>query len=396
MEKKILCIAIMGSLLTGCISDKINHAHTTAVNLSQDIDKFVILSNTTIELNKALALKEQDHIISNGLLYPNKDLSKADRKSHFKYMIYETYGLMSSKKRVNEAYIRQNQLLGEYFKNLPLILEDKSLDLSGLVDNVDYFNQVLGKKVGEDGQAQGGLTTPQKDIITTTLTSGFKFHQYKIFKKAIQEQSPKIIEALKWQIVLFNDNRILVSENYLNEQYKNDYINNEKSLLNKFHVNDDLIERGGTPVPKYNLEEVKNLSELNSQPYTYYSLLNPVDKKLEEPKVKSEAYIKNCEVPEKTQKDEFEKFLKRNEKNLIEIKDVSKVPPTFQLGFYDVERNYSKSGDQLICELINIVGLMQENKFEDVKLNSLEKYLSNYDQFLKYFSNLYLPKKEDK
>ncbi|GEM_PF-3193966 len=396
MEKKILCIAIMGSLLTGCVSNKINNAHTTAVNLSQDIDKFVILSNTTIELNNALALKEQDHIISNGLLYPDKNLSKADRKSNFKYMIYDTYGIMSSNKRANEAHIGQNQSLGKYFKSLPLILEDKSFDVSGLVNNIDYFNQVLGKKVGEDGQAQGGLNTPEQHIITNSLNSGFKFHQYKVFQKAIKESSPQIIEALKWQQVLFMNNRLLISENHLNEQYKNDYINNEKSLLNKFDVNEDLRKRGITPLPKYNLNEVKNLSELNSQPYTYYSLLNPVDIKLEEPKVKSAAYIKNCEVSESVQKEEFKNFLKKNENNSIEIIDVSQATPTFQNGFYDVERNYSKTGDQLICELINIVGLMQENKFDDVKLIGLEKYLSDYEEFLKYFSNLYLPKKEDK
>ncbi|TEU29050.1 hypothetical protein E2R16_04870 [Acinetobacter seifertii] len=394
MEKKILCIAIMGSLLTGCISNKINHAHTTAVNLSQDIDKFVILSNTSIELNKALALKEQDHTISIGL-FP-QDLSKADRESKVIFTTFDTYERMNDKKTTSAAFIRQNQLLGEYFKNLPLILEDKSVDVAGLVQNIDYLNQVINKNIGEDGQANGGLNQPEKDLITTTLSSGFKFHQYKVYKKAIQEQSPKIIEALRWQKVLFKQNGVLIKRNFLNEKYTIDYKNIEKSLLNKFYMNDDLIERGGKPVPKYNLKEVKSLAELNSQPYIYYDLLNPEDKKLDEPKIKSAAYIKYCEVAEDKQKKDFEDFIKQNENYAIKIKDVSQSPSTFQSGFYDVERNYSKNGDQLICELINIVGLMQENKLDDVKLKDLEKYLSNYDELLKYFSNLYLPNKEDK
>ncbi len=70
MERKILCIAILASLLTGCVSSKINDAHTTSVNLSQEIDKFVKLSNSSIELNRALARQEHEHNLSNGLTPP--------------------------------------------------------------------------------------------------------------------------------------------------------------------------------------------------------------------------------------------------------------------------------------------------------------------------------------
>lgn len=395
MEKNILCIAIMASLLTGCISSKVNNAHTTSANLSQDIDKFVMLSNTSIELNKALALKEQDHQLGNGL-FPSMSLRKTDRESTVKYNTFQTYDLIYSNKEVNEAYKKQNQLLMEYFKNLPLILEDKSVDVAGLVKNVDYLNQVIEKNVSEDGQVNVGINEVEKDLITKTISSGFKFHQYKVFKNAIHEQFPIIIEALYWQKVLFKDNANYISDNHLNEKYSFEYRNIEKNLLNQFNVYDDLRVRGGKPVPTYNLKEIKNLDELSSQPYTYFNYLKPVDYKYDEPTVKSATYIKICENDKNKQENEFSKFVTQNKNNLVEIKDVSQEPPTFQYVFYDVERKYLQSGDQLICELINVVGLMQENKFDDVKLKGLEKYLSNYDELLKYFSNLYLPKKEEK
>jgi hypothetical protein len=394
MDKNILCIAVMATLLTGCISNKVNHAHTTAVNLSQDMEKFVLLSNTSIELNKALALKEQDHQLGNGLL-PKISLSKTDRETTVKYNTFHAYDLIYSNKEVNEAFTKQNQLLVEYFKNLSPILEDKSVDVAGLVKNIDYLNQVIEKNVSEDGQVNGGLNEVEVDLITKTLSSGFKFHQYKVFENAIREQFPIIIEALYWQKVLFNDNADYISGNHLNENFALEYRNIEKNLLNQFNVYDDLRVRGGKPVPTYNLKEIKKFDELTSQPYTYFNYLKPVDYKYEEPSVKSASYIKICEIDKNKQENEFSNFITQNKNNLVEVKDVSQAPPTFQYVFYDVERKYLQSGDQLICELINIVGLMQENKFDDVKLKGLEKYLSNYDELLKYFSNLYLPKKED-
>jgi len=395
MDKKILCIAVMTSLLTGCISNKVNHAHTTAVNLSQEMDKFVMLSNTSIELNKALALKEQDHQLGDGL-FPKISLSKTDRETAVKYNTFHAYDLIYSNKEVSEAFTKQNQLLVEYFKSLSPILEDKSVDVAGLVKNIDYLNQVIEKNVSEDGQVNAGLNETKVDLITRTLSSGFKFHQYKVFKNAIREQFPIIIEALYWQKVLFNDNADYISGNHLNEKFALEYRNIEKNLLNQFNVYDDLRVRGGKPVPTYNLKEIKKFDELTSQPYTYFNYLKPVDYKYEEPSVKSAPYIEICEINKNKQENEFSNFITQNKNNLVEVKDVSQDPPTFQYVFYDVERKYLQSGDQLICELINIVGLMQENKFDDVKLKGLEKYLSNYDELLKYFSNLYLPKKEDK
>lgn len=394
MEKKILCMAVLFSLLSGCISSKVSNVHEMSNNLSDDVDKFIQLSNTSVELNKALVLKEQDHELSNGI-FP-QDKSKTKRESKVIYNTFQVYDIIYRNKKINDAYLKQNKVLVDFFKSMPLILDDRSVDIAGLVSNVDNLTQVIEKNVSSDGKVNEGINNDEKDLVTKTLSSGFKVHQYNTFKKSIREQAPNILEALKLRKSLFKENAKYISYNFLNEKYSNDYNNIQNSILNQFNSNEVLIARGRKPIPQYNLKELKKIDELSNQPYIYFNTINPVDKRYDEPKVKSAAYKKYCYADERTQKQEFLDFIEKNKNNSIVIADVSQDPPSLQSSFYDIERNYLKSGDQLVCELINIVGLMQENKFDDVHLKDFEMYLSNYDELLKYFSNLYLPKKEDK
>jgi hypothetical protein len=79
---------------------------------------------------------------------------------------------------------------------LPLILENKEIDSSGLVTKIDMLNQALENNISDDGVPKEGLKKGPSDIINHSLTNGFNAYQNHIFRKSIQEAYPTIIKAL--------------------------------------------------------------------------------------------------------------------------------------------------------------------------------------------------------
>ncbi|MFW1759852.1 hypothetical protein, partial [Acinetobacter guillouiae] len=63
---------------------------------------------------------------------------------------------------------------------------------------------------------------------------------------------------------------------------------------------------------------------------------------------------------------------------------------------FDIEKYYKNSGDQVICEMINIVGLLNEHNFDQIELTTLERNLNTYEELMNYISPRPKAKEEGK
>ncbi|WP_447499911.1 hypothetical protein [Acinetobacter oleivorans] len=336
------------------------------------------------------------------VLPPPIELNDEKREEQVKYNFFTFYQNVYFNKEDNDIYLQQNENLSNYFKNLPLILEDKSVDIAGLVENINYLNQVIDKNVNEAGEVQKTTKQPPLDLTVKALSSGFKIYQYNTFKKAIKDPSPVIINLLKKERNLFKVNADSVANLKLNLKYYSEYKVIEDSLVNQYRAKMELRNRGIKPKREYKLKELENFNEFFNQSYTYIDLQNFTLPNEYEPKVKSAAYNEACVISKNEQEKTYKDFLKDNENNKINTADYtyklmypSKPLPTSD-GFFDIEKQFFKSGDQLVCQLINIVGLLNENKLNDIDLNKLDLKMNEYEKLLKFVSSLYIPKNEDK
>jgi outer membrane murein-binding lipoprotein Lpp len=66
MNRIFLSITI-SIILSGCVSSKVEHLHTTTTELSANIEKFVELSNRTADLNRTLKLQDEQSFLSKQL-----------------------------------------------------------------------------------------------------------------------------------------------------------------------------------------------------------------------------------------------------------------------------------------------------------------------------------------
>jgi hypothetical protein len=395
MEIKYLCIAVMASLLTGCISTKVNNAYTTTKSLSENVEKFSKLSNKTVELNRILSLNERQRNLSDNLL-PGNETNNLERDKNSSSNFYTAYRTMYHNKTSNDAYILQNKYIVEYFKQLPLILEDKSVDIGGLVKNIDTLNKIIEDKVTDEETPVPGLNEVQTSLITRGLSSAFKARQYAIFKKINQVYSPIILKALDNQQKLFRINGLLVSNEKLNNEYYLNFIKLQNAYIKQYR--DEAIKLGKNPngsIPVYSFDEIKKIDIQVNNPFTLISSKNLNINSKFKPKVESEAYKSKCIKSNEQQKKDMKTFLANNDKNWIKIGDPLFGTVSNEKVLFDVEYSFQQSGSDLICNFINIVGLMSENNTYNIELSKFEKNMQNYETLLNFFSNKYLPVKED-
>lgn len=394
MDKKILCIAVMATLLTGCISSKINNASSTTKTLSNDIESFSKLSDKTIELNRVLNLREQQRNLSKDLI-PGDETEDKERDKTSSTNFYSAYSALYRNNKVNDALILQNKYLVSYFKQLPLILEDKSVDIAGLVKNVDTLNQIIENKVTDDQTPVPGLSDVQSGIIAKALSKAFQARQYSLFKKANQLYSPIIIKALINQKLLFRSNAILASKEKINNEYYMDFIKLHGTYSNQYKNEFKILKSTSNPsIPIYSVDEIKKVEAQFNTPFILTSEKDIKKLTNYNPQFKSSAYIQECIMTKDEQDKDINYILSNNSNNWMTGESSLLGADSDYKFIYDIENNYRRNGNDLICNLINIVGLMGENRMNDLDLAKFEKNMDDYNSLLDFFSNKYLPKKE--
>ncbi|WP_419299203.1 hypothetical protein [Acinetobacter guillouiae] len=184
-------------------------------------DKYAKLSDRAVDNYQALVLKEQKNELSIGLL-PSENMNSDIQKNSPQTKFNTSYRIIYKNQIRNAAIKRQSKDLAEYFKSLPLILEDKKADINGLVKDIDIMNQVIEQNITLDKKFEGRLKVAQSDSISNTLSSGFRLYQYHIFKKTIRDHYPIIIKALVNQRIFLAENAESSTKN-LNKKYFESY-----------------------------------------------------------------------------------------------------------------------------------------------------------------------------
>lgn len=385
MNKKLLCVLLLPLSITGCTTSKVARLHTTSTNISSSLDKYSKLTDDAIEFNRILLLDRQQALLSNGLITTTSPLASSPNSK------FNTgYAVIYKNQIRNEAFKQQNINLMLYFKQLPLILEDKKADISGLVKNIDQLNQVIEKSVGKGEEIKGGLQEYESDVITKSLSSGFSYYQYKIYKKSVDKTVPVIIKALDSQRLLFRENADLGAEN-LNNKYYKAYTGMENAYALKY----ESIATGKVKDKIYSKEEMNKVNQLTREPYRLVDVEN-VEKSFKSvPIVMSQRYKDLCINSEQEQKAN-ESFLKANSDHQITMTVYTQGKPNKNKKFiFDIERKYASSGEQMVCELINIMGLIEEHNFDRIDIATFEQRLNDYDQLMKYVSKAYQSKAEE-
>ncbi|MHA3104600.1 hypothetical protein [Acinetobacter sp. ANC 3791] len=393
MTKITLYVAICGMLLTGCVSSKVERLHTTMTDLSQDVESYTALSNKSIDLNRELG-KFKTHEMYSEQLRPdqNQDLQKnaklaADR---FNYGFNTLYG----NKEREEAFKLLSVSLVNYFKTLPLILENKNADINGVVKSIDQLNQVIEQNSTVSEDLKEGLKKQESELIGKSLSSGFSAYQYHIFKKAIKNHYPVIMKAIIYQRNYFNENNQLAT-NELNKKYFEEL---QKLNMNYVKQSENIaklpLRNEARRNPVYSKEEFDKATALTKLPYKLVIVDPKKEQALDQPKVKSKAYVEYCELNVSEKNKVFERRKKKYSDQTIEFKNLQKQ--VIGRGYFDIEGTFEDSGDRVACEFLNIVGLLYEHNFDRIELKTWEKNISEYDKLIDYVSPLYTPKKEVK
>lgn len=384
MIKAILTVSVCFWMLAGCVSTKVDRLHTTTTKLSTDIDKFAELSNKSIEFNTALTLSERKKSLLRQLEPTGSNTGKQDYE-RIEKEFSKNYEILYLSKLNNQALKEQNELLVKYFKTLPLILENKNADVNGLVKNIDILNQAIEQSVTSDDELKGGLNDNEKDVISKSISSGYSAYQYHIFKKSIKNHFPIIIKALLIQKLSFKDNYIKAARG-LNKEYFSAYTDIKKSYINQYSENLSGVK---TDKPSYGDEDFAKIEQLIKKPYVIVNLDSTGSEEITTPKVKSQAYKQHCESSSDPRVQE--RLSRERQLNYIEYKEMV-INPYDQNNkenkkvYFDIEQKFKNSGEQVVCELINIVGLIKENNFDRIELVTFENEMENYSQLLDYIS----------
>jgi hypothetical protein len=232
--------------------------------------------------------------------------------------------------------------------------------------------------------------------------SGFRAYQYHIFKKSFKEHYPVIMNALLDQKLYFRDNYISATDD-LNSTYFGSFKKLKQAYVTQYlRLSQEAARTGKDVKNTYSDEEFKKLEALVQQPYKRMTLNDLQNSLPLHPSLQSQAYKEYCGLATNPKKQEWikeqqAKAIKKNSTFLTTIYGLNKDNKLEEVkGFFDIEQQYQNTGEALICELINIVGLMNENQFDHIELSTFEKYMTEYSQLLEFVTKQYEPKKEEK
>jgi hypothetical protein len=385
MDSKIIGLIAGSFLLTGCISAKVEQLHTTTTQLSTDIDNYVAMSNRVVELNQKSTSSIINLNLDQGvrtLINKNEALGEeSDDTKDFNRNFIEIYINYSLAEDVKQL----NNLVSEYFKTLPKILENKDIDdkVKGLVKNIDVLNQAIENNLSvEDANFKGGLKPVQEELIDKTLVYGLKIYQYHLFEKEIERHHNILLNSLillKYytyatnQKATFNlNNEFWKTHKYLLDSYIKQHIEASK---------DQSIDRTNI---EYRNEDFEKMEAFLKQPIILNSSYNHSIDMSKPNKYRSNTYLETC--TSNTDNLTSDLFKKPNTIQFYNVKNPNIKPVEYS---FNLEKIVYLRGDAPTCELINIIGLLKEKKYNQIELKTLEKTTSNYNAVLDYLIKIY-------
>lgn len=381
MDSKIIALIAGSVLLTGCMTAKVERLHANTKQLSIDVDSYVAMSNRIIEQKKKQEIKSSlddiNEYIRTNQQYIKQDKSLVNDTLNFNLILKERYTYHS----LNEIVKEQNKYLSDYFKTLPLLLEKQETgdSIHGLVNNIDILNQVIEKNITIADEYKGRLKPNEASLIESILSNGFKIHQYETFKHAIDSHYDVILSALNHQRTF-----IYTANTEIFEGLNKNFLTSQKLLADSFknqHTEASKLSELERRKINYKEDDFKKFLELTNKPFVLVRT-DVKDKSNDSiTNYRSQAYLTICSKKmvdeseekfgtDKTGNDSFELPFEQGDQ--MEVRKYK----------FDIEKLAKIKGDAAVCELIDIIGLLKEKKYDQIESKSLNKSIISYNKLI--------------
>ncbi|WP_139113953.1 hypothetical protein, partial [Acinetobacter seifertii] len=192
MDSKIIGLIAGSFLLTGCMAAKVDKLHTTTVQLSNDVDSYVKMTDKVVELNNQGFLYYSSNPYFTTYLRSYENSLTPNQKKELDKISFNTQFLINYRNySLGEDIKKQTSQVSIFFKILPQVLESKDLEpnFQSLVKNIDNLNQTLEKNLNaENGELVGKLKERDIDLINKIFAEGYKKYQLKKFEEILGNQ----------------------------------------------------------------------------------------------------------------------------------------------------------------------------------------------------------------
>ncbi len=384
MDSKIIGLIAGSFLLTGCMTAKVEQLHTTTTQLSSGVDSYVTLTNKVVDFNEKYSLyvvgKQSINLKMKSSLLNMTQNEKEDfnEKNFNRFFLteYKDYSL-------GEEARKQASDISEYFKNLPKSLESEDINTNfeGLVNNVDILNKSIEGKISKGTEGlKGNLTPVEKDLINKIFMEAYKGHQYKQFDERIKDQYIVILQA-----ILNLKDYTYYTLTPVTIAVKKDFEDSHKALIASFKKQQKEANLSAAKKSKasYSTEDLNKMYELFKQPIVPNSSSNYLTQ--EKPQQgRSKLYIEFCSSN-----------LSSNNNYTIQMYDMDSSHPPENYSF-DFEKIIYMKGSEPSCELIDILGLLLERKYNQIDLKNFEKKTSDFNNVLDFLMKKIPSEKKEK
>jgi outer membrane murein-binding lipoprotein Lpp/environmental stress-induced protein Ves len=387
MDTKIIALIAGSFLLTGCVTAKVERLNATTKQLSTDVDSYVAM------VNRILDQYEKKQIEA------NKDDIEAYLKTDPRYLEgnkeftddIEKFNVIFKRRHqshfVNETMKQQNKYLSEYFKILPSLLEEKDIgdSVQGLVTNIDILNQVKEKNLTIADEYKGRLKPNEASLIESVLTNSFKIHQYQTFKNAVNNHYDVILTSLVGQ-----KNDIHIANTLIFRGLNQQFIDSQMILAESFknqHTETLKLKKDIGGQVNYNDNDFKKFNEMTQLPFVLVRA-DITEKPAEvDNSYRSAAYLQYCTNKDLVEPKQLPKEIPEgmNKTNKIESFVLTSTDgKTIEKRKYkfDTQTLAVIKGDIAVCELIDIIGLLKEKKYNQVESTTLKRSVDNYNKIL--------------
>lgn len=374
MDSKIIALIAGSFLLTGCMSAKVEQLHDTTTKLTTDVDSYVTLTNKVVDLNKQSSLyiegkKDLLLMIRSPILGNTQEEKEEYNSKSFNRVFINQYTRFST----GESIKLQSTQISEYFKNLPKSLESKNLDqnLQGLVKNIDILNQSLEGNIQNNGDAPKGKLTPiDDDLINKILMEAYKGHQYKDFDKNINKQYKDVLKAII-HINEYTNSTLIPFAQSLNK----DFASSHQELLTSYAKKHK--EANSSPAKwsnvAYSNGDLKKIYQLLEQPIVPNSASNDLSQEKPQQE-RTQLYTKFCNYYATSPSEDY--VIKWYPDD-----DIKTQPTDYSFNF---EKIIYIKGSEPSCELMDILGLLIERKYDQIDLTNFEKKTSDFNNIVDF------------
>lgn len=387
MDTKIIALIAGSFLLTGCVTAKVERLNATTKQLSTDVDSYVAMVNRILDQYEKKQIEaskgEIEAYLKTDPRYLEDNNKITDDIEKFNVNFIRRHKIHF----VNETGKQQNQYISEYFKILPSLLDEKDIgdSVQGLVTNIDILNQVKEKNLTIADEYKGRLKPNEASLIESVLTNSFKIHQYQTFKNAVNNHYDVILTSLVGQ-----KNDIHVANTLIFRGLNQQFIDSQMILAESFknqHTETLKLKKDIGGKVNYNDNDFKKFNEMTQLPFVLVRA-DITEKPAEvDNSYRSAAYLQYC-----TNKDLVEP--KQLPKEISEGMNKTKKIDSFVLTSTDGKTNEKRKykfdietlavikGDIAVCELIDIIGLLKEKKYNQVESTTLKRSVDNYNKIL--------------